>query len=124
MYYMDMSAKALSDEELAEKFGYDTETWDVDRIPDPIMRVMRYINSNTGLLGDYNDGVVTLAEGGRTIQWYPRRRMFSTGDDLLTWLQRPENDDVILGQVGTRQHPKTGETSGYIEIMESDRWIQ
>ena len=110
-----------ADEELLAKFNAH-DSVDVEDVPDPIMRVMRYIEGNTGLLGNYNDGLVQLTEGGRTIQWYARNRMFSGNNNLLTWLQQSDNQDVCLGQVGTRSHPETDETSGYIEIMESERW--
>jgi len=118
-----MTETNLSDDELVKKFT-DADHITAADIPGSIMKVLRYIHSNTGLTGDYNDGVVTLAEGGHTIQWYPRSRLFSSHDNLLTWLQRLENQDVILGQVGTRKHPETGETSGYIEIHETNRWIR
>lgn len=94
-----------------------------DDVPEPIMAVLRYIVENTGLTGDYNDGIIQLTDTGRTIQWYPRSRLFSSHDGLLTWVQT-EADDVILGQVGSRPHPnKDDETSGYIEIHETSRWV-
>lgn len=112
-----------ADEELLAKFDADDHV-DVDDVPAPIMNVMRYIDENTGLLGEYNDGLVQLAEGGRTIQWYPRRRLFSTGDNLLTWVQT-EAEGVMLGQVGSRPHPKKDDlTNGYIEIHETSRWVR
>lgn len=113
---------ASADEELLEKFQAH-DSVDVDDVPEPIMNVMRYIDNNTGLLGEYNNGLVRLVEGGRTIQWHPRRRKFSTGDRLLQWVQT-EAEGVMFGQVATRNHPlKDDETGGYIEIHETSRWV-
>lgn len=116
-----MTGTNLTPDELLAKFNPHSSVTP-DDVPDPIWRVMKYINDNTGLLGEYNDGRVTLTEGGRTLQWYPRGRCFSRNDDLLTWLQQSDNADVCLGQVCTREHPETGEQTAYIEIMEASRW--
>jgi len=94
---------------------------DPDRVPDELVEVMEYIRDKTGLLGDYNQGIVKLANA-ETIQWYPRGRIFSAHDDLLHWIQEPEQSDVIIAQCGTRLHPDTDETTGYIEIHPTSRW--
>lgn len=107
--------------ELAESFGLDTELFDPEEIPAEIVSVMEYTAERTGLLGDYHDGHVTLAEGGEIIQWYPRATFFSAHDDLLHWVQYAA-DGVFIGQVGTRPHVITGEPSAYIEIHPKSKW--
>lgn len=108
--------------ELAAQFDLNTDRNDPDDIPQPIVRVMEYIRENTGLLGDYHDGTVQLAEGGQTIQWYGRGRLFSDHNDLLRWLQLvPEADDVIFAIMGIRH--VDGDPTPYAEIHEADRWM-
>lgn len=107
--------------ELAQKFGLNTEHHDVSKIPEPILEAMQYIDSNTGLLGDYHDGIVHAGENGQIIQWYARGRYFSAHDDLLHWVQQ-EAPKLILGQVGIRAHPETGEPTAYAEIHLASKW--
>ena len=116
-----MAAKNLTDDDVLRKLNA-SDNVSPDDVPAPLMQVARYIVENTGLAGDYNDGVVKFTEGGHVIQWYPRSRLFSSHDNLLTWVQT-EADGAILGQVGTRRHPETGEKTGYIEIHDKDRWV-
>lgn len=104
--------------DLAAQFDYEH---DLDNIPSEIVEVMEYIDENTGLLGDYNQGLVRLVRAGRKIQWYPRSTYFSSHDNLLQWVQM-EADDVMLGTVGTRTHPETDETVGYIQISPTFLW--
>lgn len=106
--------------ELAEKFGLP-DAIDPQDIPEGIERTMWYIERNTGLLGDYHDGVVRLGEAGSIIQWYARSRYASSHDDLLQWVQM-ENDEVMLGQVGYRTRSEEVGTQTYIEIHPTERW--
>lgn len=115
-----MTTRNLTREELIAQFD-EHNNIDPDRVPDELYRVMEYIDENTGLLGDYNDGKVTLANA-ETLQWYPRARLFSQHDNLLHWLQEPAQSDVIIAICGTRYRNDTDETSGYIEIHPAARW--
>ena len=121
-----MNATDISDDELAElaeQFNANLNHYDVDDIPTEIVDVMLYIADNTGLLGDYNTGLIRLIEGGQKLQWYARNdRYFSDHSDLLHWLQKPEQSEVILAIVGARNHPETGEKTPYAEIHPTSRW--
>jgi len=108
-------------EDLAEQFDYDPQTYDISDIPSPIVDAMEYIDGNTGLLGDYNSGIVRLAEGGQTIQWYARGTYFSDHNTLLHWIQQSDLP-IMLAIVGDRTHPDTGEKVPYAELHEQSRW--
>lgn len=105
--------------ELAEQFDLSTD--DTDDIEPELVDVLRYIRDQTGLLGDYNQGRVNLAEGGRIIQWYGRDRYLSNHNKLLHWVQC-EAEGVHLGVVGVRPHPKTADSCPYAEIHVSSNW--
>ena len=107
--------------ELAEQFDLD-DSFDPGRIPDEIVEAMEYIRDNTGLLGDYNTGIARLAEGGEVIQVYARRRYLSSHDRLILWVQKPEQEKILFGQIGHRQHPETGEPTTYVEIHPTSKW--
>jgi hypothetical protein len=116
----------MNDEELrtlAERFDFDNDNFSVDRIPEAIADAMVYIADNTGLLGDYNDGVVRLVEGGEKIQWYARGRYFSQHDNLIHWVQM-EHHGLLLGTVGIRPAPGPGEGDmmPYAEIHPTYLW--
>jgi len=113
-----MTTRNPTREELIAQFD-EHGNIDPDRVPDELYSVLEYIHDNTGLLGDYNDGRVELANP-ETLQWYPRGRLFSQHDRLLHWLQEPEQSDVMIAICGTR--PRDGEVSGYIEIHPTSRW--
>lgn len=94
-----------------------------EEVDQALLRVMKYIDENTGLLGDYNDGLVFLGDGGRILQWYGRTSHLSDHDDLLRWLQTSEDaDEVFLPIVTFRNHPETGETKPYAEIHLKRNW--
>lgn len=109
-------------DKLAQKFNYDTDHYDVGDIPDEIVAAMKYIDENTGLLGDYNTGIVQLVEGGQKIQWYSRGgRYFSEHDTLLHWIQQ-EAEEIFLGTAGMREHPDDEKQRPYAEIHPISRW--
>lgn len=83
--------------------------------------VMWYINDNTGLLDDYNDAELYLADAGSTIQWYPRGTTFSAHDNLLHAVQE-EIDGVFIGIVSSRNHPVKEQTTAYVEIHTTEKW--
>jgi len=107
--------------ELAEKFGLDTDRLDPEDIDPKLVRVMQYIDQNTGLLGDYNTGLVRFAEGDRIIQWYGRSRYLSAHDNLLNWVQM-EADGVLLASIGVRTNPNTATKTPYAEIHLAENW--
>lgn len=112
--------------ELAQKFGYDAEFYGTDDIPTEIVDAMEYIDENTGLLGDYNEGHVVLAEGGTKIQWYSRSSTtLSAHNGLMLWVQE-EHPDLLLGHIGTRPRvdddSEEMKPSTYVEIHTTEVW--
>ena len=107
--------------ELAEQFGLNTEHYDPTDIAPELVSVMSYIKDSTGLLGDYNDGLVCLGEGHRIIQWYGRGKYLSNHDNLLNWIQM-EADGVLIAVMGVRPHPETDEATPYAEIHLAENW--
>lgn len=106
--------------DLMAKFDINRGFYEPGDIDPAIIKAMKYIVANTGLLGDYNNGLVQMA-GVETIQWWARGRLFSEHNDLFHWAQ--QQDDLIIGIAGLRHnHPITGDPSAYAEIHAAHRW--
>jgi hypothetical protein len=106
--------------DLMEQFGIDRDYYEPGEIDPAIQNAMKRINERSGLLDDYNDGIIQMAEGTRTIQWYGRRRCLSGNNNLLHWIQ--QQDDLLIAQVCVRSHPETDEPTPYAEIHAAYRW--
>lgn len=102
---------------------FDAQFLDAQDVPPEMQELMTYISNNTGLLGGYNQGYVSLASP-HIMQWYPRGEMFACHNNLLEYIEKDDRIfiPVITQRSGKPQAPSYDGPTPYLEVHTKENW--